>query len=261
MAQLYVMHHATCARKALFALLEKGAPLPTMEVDRDYLRSPEYRRLNPDGLVPTLLLDDGEVLTESSVIMRYLDEAYDGPRLQPEDAIGRARMNLWMQLIDEKYFPALGAITIATFMRRMFGTPPDEERLAVMLDSLTDFATRVMREDTIRRGLESPFVEAGLRQLRAMLRRMNDTLQRDPWLAGDSLSLGDCAMVAIILRLEEFGLAEAWQGTAVSRWWERINSRPSLQRLLGLADQALLTELTSSVSEARGHFLRKLSHP
>ena len=50
MAELYVMHHATCARKALMALLEKGAPVGTRELDRLYLRSPEYRALNPDGV-------------------------------------------------------------------------------------------------------------------------------------------------------------------------------------------------------------------
>ena len=128
MAELFVMHHATCARKALFALLEKGASLPTREVDRADLVSPEYRAMNPDGLVPTLLLDDGQVLVESTVIMRYIDEAYEGPPLQPADPLARAQMNLWMKWIDEKYFPALGAPTIATFMRKMFGTPPDEAR-------------------------------------------------------------------------------------------------------------------------------------
>src|SRR6218665_1455887 len=97
MPQLYVMHHATCARKALFALLEKGADLPTVEVERAYLVTPEYRAMNPDGVVPALLLDDGGALVESSVIMRYIDEAYDGPPLQPADPLRRARMDLWMK--------------------------------------------------------------------------------------------------------------------------------------------------------------------
>jgi glutathione S-transferase len=261
MAELYVMHHATCARKALMALLEKGAPLPTVEVDRSYLVTPAYRAMNPDGLVPTLLLDDGQALVESSIIMRYIDEAYDGPPLQPRDALGRARMNLWLKLIDEKYFIALGAITFATFMRKIFGAPPDEVRLRAMLDSLTDYTLRVTREECIRLGTESGFVDAGLGRLREMLERMEKTLQQNPWLAGDAISLADCAMTPIILRLGEFGLAPAWEGRlpALTHWWSRIRQRPTMQRLLDLADQNLLAELTTSVGGVRAAYLARLS--
>jgi glutathione S-transferase len=260
MAELYVMHHATCARKALFALLEKGAPLPTVEVDRPYLMTSEYRSMNPDGVVPTLKLDDGQVLVESTIIMRYIDEAYDGPSLQPDDVLARAKMDLWLKWIDEKYFPALGAPTIATFMRAMFGVPPDEERLQLMLGSLTDHYTRVMREDCIRKGLESGFVDAGLAKLREMLARMEATLGRQDWLAGDRLTLADCAMVPIMLRLHEFGLSKAWARLpAVGSWWSRVTARPSMDRLVAMADKVLLAEIADSVVDARPHFLARLS--
>ena len=260
MAELYVMHHATCARKALFALLEKGCALPTVEVDRAFLVTPEYRAMNSDGVVPTLKLDDGQILVESTVIMRYIDEAFDGLSLQPADPLHRAQMNLWMKWIDEKYFPALGAPTIATFMRKMFGTPPDEERLQAMLGSLTDHYTRVMREDCIRQGVDSGFVEAGLSKLREMILRMDATLRDQDWLAGDTISLADCAMTPIVLRLDEFGLADAWRNLpALSAWWQRISARPTMQRLLDMADQALLTEIAGSAADVRGHLLQRLS--
>ena len=73
MAKLYVMHHSTCARKVLFTMIEKGAEIETIEVEREFLRSEEYRALNPEGVVPTLVRDDGTPLVESSVIMRYID--------------------------------------------------------------------------------------------------------------------------------------------------------------------------------------------
>lgn len=261
MSELYVMHHATCARKALFALLEKGAPLSTVEVDRAYLVTPEYRAMNPDGVVPTLRLDDGSALVESTVIMRYIDEAYDGPSLQPADVLARARMDLWLKWIDEKYFPALGAPTIATFMRQMFGTPPDEVRLQAMLGSLTDYYTRVMREDCIRVGIDSGFVDAGLGKLREMLNLMEAALTDQQWLVGDDLTLADCSMVAIMLRLDEFGLSSAWETRrpAVTDWWGRLSARPTMQKLVDMADPALLAEITASVSDARAHFLDRLS--
>ncbi|MDF7775364.1 glutathione S-transferase family protein [Sphingomonas sp. AOB5] len=259
MAELYVMHHATCARKALFALLEKGAPLPTVEVDRMYLVTPEYRAMNPDGLVPTLRLDDGQVLVESTVIMRYIDEAYDGPSLQPADPVRRAQMNLWMKWIDEKYFPALGAPTAATFLRKLFGMPGDEQKLAAMLASLTDHNARMMREECIRMGLASPFSEAGLAKLREMLKRMDEVLSRQPWLAGDTLTLADCAMAPIMLRLNEVGLSPAWeQLPALSDWWQRLSARPTMRRLVDMADPSLLVELIDSFTEARDQLLKRL---
>ena len=261
MACLFVMHHATCARKALHALIEKGAPVETVEVDRAYLVTPEYRRMNPDGLVPTLLLDDGTVLVESTIIMRYLDEAYDGPSLQPTDPLRRARMNLWLKLIDEKYFVGLGWPTFATFLRKMFGDPLDEARLQSMLGSLTDHVIRVTREDCIRKGLDSDFVPAGLARLREMLERMEASLADHGWLADDRLTLADSAMAAIMLRLQEFGLSAAWEGRLprVTDWWQRLSARPSMQQLIDLADPALLAELTGSVDEERPYLLAQLS--
>jgi glutathione S-transferase len=261
MARLYVMHHATCARKALHALLEKGAPIETVEVERSYLVTPEYRRMNPDGVVPTLLLDDGAVLVESTVIMRYIDEAYGGPSLTPADPLRRARMNLWMKLIDEKYFPGLGWPTFATFLKQMFGDPLDEVRLQAMLDSLTDYIIRVTREDCIRHGLDSGFVAVGLARLREMLDRMEASLADHHWLADDTLTLADSAMAAIMLRLDEFGLAPAWESRLprVTDWYRRLAARPSMQRLVDLADPALLAELTGSVEAARPYLLARLS--
>ena len=58
-----------------------------------FLRS-DIRKLNPAGLVP-VLVDGGQVLTESRIINEYLEDAYPRPRLCPEGAYARARMRLW----------------------------------------------------------------------------------------------------------------------------------------------------------------------
>jgi len=261
MAELYVMHHATCARKALMVLLEKGAPVGTRELDRLYLRTPEYRALNPDGVVPTLVLDDGRPLVESSIIMRYLDEAYAGPSLQPADPWRRAQCDLWLKLIDEKYFPALGAITAATFIRSMFGDPIDTERLSVMLDAMTDHAGRLMRQDCVLHGLESPFVAAGLASLRKMLDRIEASLADHDWLADDRITLADCAMMPIMLRLDEFGMSAAWTKRLprTTGWWSRLSGRASVTRIVAMANRDLLDEVIVSIEGARGTYLKALA--
>lgn len=260
MAELLVMHHATCARKVLFTLFEKRAPIERRELQREYLRTADYRRLNPDGVVPTFVDDAGRPLVESSLIMRYLDEAYDGPALQPADPWERIKVDLWLKRVDEKYFPALGAITAATFIRSMFGDPLDEVRLKVMLDAMVNHADRVMREDCVRQGLSSAFVTAGLVVLRKMLDDIEATLDDRDWLVGDTISLADCAMLPIILRFAEFRLDGAWANRPrVAAWWARLEGRSSTKRLVELADRQLIDEVIASMSdEARRYYLDAL---
>jgi len=59
---------------------------------REEQRDPVYLRLNPQGLVPTLELEDGTALTQSLAIIEWLDETHPEPPLLPADAIARARV-------------------------------------------------------------------------------------------------------------------------------------------------------------------------
>jgi len=260
MAKLYVMHHSTCARKALFTMIEKGARIDTVEVEREFLRSAEYRTLNPEGVVPTLVRDDGTPLVESSVIMRYIDEAFDGPSLQPTDPGARADMTLWMKLVDDKFFIGLVSISSATFIRSLFRLPEQESEFSAMLDAMADYQSRRLREDAVRYGLDSGYVPWGLSVLRGMLQRIEAAVSKQGWLVGDRMTLADCALVPIMLRLDEFGFSRAWEDTlpATTAWWRALSGRPSVRRLVDLADQRLLSELVGSIEPAREPFLRTL---
>ena len=55
-------------------------------------RAQDYLALNPQGLVPALELDDGQVLTQSLAIVEYLDETYREPPLLPSEPAARARV-------------------------------------------------------------------------------------------------------------------------------------------------------------------------
>src|ERR1700757_4522099 len=54
-------------------------------------RAPDYVAINPQKLVPALVLDGGEVLTQSMAILEYLEETHPSPPLLPKDPVGRAR--------------------------------------------------------------------------------------------------------------------------------------------------------------------------
>ncbi len=62
-------------------------------------RSPEYLAINPQGLLPSLILDDGAVLTQSLAICEYLDEQHPEPPLLPTDPVARAQVRAFAQVI------------------------------------------------------------------------------------------------------------------------------------------------------------------
>jgi glutathione S-transferase len=102
MLELYNFAESTCSQKVRLCLAEKGLAFVDHRVDyaaREHL-SPNYLKLNPNGVVPTLI-HHGQPIIESSVIVDYLDEVFPDPKLSPEGAVGCARMRAWLHYIDE----------------------------------------------------------------------------------------------------------------------------------------------------------------
>lgn len=62
-------------------------------------RAPDYLALNPQGLVPSLITDDGAVLTQSLAICEYLDELHPDPALLPADPLAKAKVRAVAQVI------------------------------------------------------------------------------------------------------------------------------------------------------------------
>jgi len=60
---------------------------------------PAYRALNPNARVPTLVLDDGEALTQSMAILEYLEETHPEPSFAPTSAVARAHCRAFADLI------------------------------------------------------------------------------------------------------------------------------------------------------------------
>jgi len=84
MLEFYHSPLSTCSQKVRLALAEKALPWASHHIQfnqGDHL-SPEYLKLNPNGVVPTLV-HDGAVITDSSVINEYLEDVYPEPPLRP----------------------------------------------------------------------------------------------------------------------------------------------------------------------------------
>jgi glutathione S-transferase len=102
MLQLYHNDMSACAQKVRVTLAGKGLDWGSHRLDlrAGDQQKPEYLKLNPRGVVPTLV-DNGRVVRESTVIMEYLDDEYAEPRLRPTNSYGRAQMRLWTKRLDE----------------------------------------------------------------------------------------------------------------------------------------------------------------
>ena len=127
---LVLYHHGSsvCAAKVRLVLAEKkldweGRYLDILKGDQF---DPDYMKLNPKAVVPTLQ-DDGAIIVESSVICEYLDDAFPDPSLKPADPASRARMRLWMKAVDDELNPACAELTFTCTHRHTLARLPTDE--------------------------------------------------------------------------------------------------------------------------------------
>tara|TARA_R110002094_G_scaffold73183_3_gene81221 strand:+ start:1664 stop:2311 length:648 start_codon:yes stop_codon:yes gene_type:complete len=101
--KLYTYWRSSAAYRVRIALNLKAIDYRSVYVSLineggEQLRS-DYAAINPQCLVPSLELDDGQILTQSLAIVEYLDEAVSGVALLPSDAMGRARVRALAQAV------------------------------------------------------------------------------------------------------------------------------------------------------------------
>ncbi|CAN5182309.1 maleylacetoacetate isomerase [soil metagenome] len=98
---LHGYFRSTAAWRVRIALNLKG--LTAEAVPHSLLKNeqnaPDYLEINPQGLIPALIVDDGAVLTQSLAICEYLDEIHPEPPLLPGDAVMRARIRACAMVI------------------------------------------------------------------------------------------------------------------------------------------------------------------
>jgi glutathione S-transferase len=233
MLTLYHGRTSVCAIKARIALAEKGlewtGKLLTLRGDQF---DPEYMKLNPNAVVPTLV-HDGKVVIESSVILYYLDDAFPDPALMPRGPYERARVYLANKLIDEYVHTACMTITFATVNRAAMAKM-GSEALEKDLARSPDPKRAAIKRQVAEMGLDAPPVVEALRHHRRLLERMDDALASGPYLAGGAYSNADIGVTPYIWRLQQLRLSRMWdRHPAVAAWYERIQARPSFKAAIG----------------------------
>jgi glutathione S-transferase len=235
MIKLYHHGSSVCAGKVRLVLAEKSVVWNGIYVDilRGDQFDPAYMKLNPKAVVPTLV-HDGRVIVESSVICEYLDEVFPVPPLKPAAPERRAAMRLWTKAVDEHLHPACAELTFASCHRYIIARLPPE-KLNEFLESTPPISVtadwHARKKEIVRQGMAAPRVDRTFRLYDSYLQKMDDTLGKQAWLAGDKLSLADIAMAPYVNRLAMLGMSEMWVGSRpqLTEWFERMKSRPSFK--------------------------------
>ncbi len=223
MLKLYHNDMSVCAQKVRLALAEKGLAYEAQHLNlrAGDQRKPDYLKLNPKGVVPTLV-NDSFVITELIVINEYIDDAFPDPPLKPKDATARARMRWWTKQIDDGIFAATGTVSLSIAFHHQY-TPE-------VIDELTKLRGPAYRQrfELLRRGVDNPAFPDAIQRLAKMVADMDKTLQDRPWLAGDMFTLADIALAPYLTRLDHLKFGAIIDASPrAADWYRRMQARPT----------------------------------
>jgi glutathione S-transferase len=228
---LYDFHGSPCARRVRIVMLEKGLIWETRLVDltRMEQKRPEYLKLNPNGLVPTLVHGD-RAIYESNVITEYLEAVFPEPRLYPVDPWTCARAKMWQAFelaMAKEYRPLMYLRVIGPLDRRR---PKDE----VMRDvrRSTDEPAHIDWVSRVHDGTVVDEREATL--LASQLYRRIDYIEQTiegEFLLGSDFSIADLSVYPRVAMYPLVGLPiDAAKYPKTTRWMAALARRPSFAR-------------------------------
>lgn len=168
------------------------------------VNDPDYRRLNPNGLVPTID-DDGFALWESNTIVRYLAAKHASGTLYPTDLQQRAAGERWMDWATSR---------LAGVFRDVFWgivRTPEEKR-------------------------DNAAIKNGIENCNTLLTIVDAALANQPYLSGSEFGVGDIPLGCFAYAWFEMPIARK-DLPNLEAWYNRLKERPAYQR-------AVMIELT-----------------
>jgi glutathione S-transferase len=185
-------------QKVLWCCAELDIPFERVDLGGPFggNRDPEYLRMNPNGLVPTV--KDGElVMWESNTICRYLAATRGGERLYPKDPAARTHVERWM-----------------------------DWQLAVVAPPMSQLLFGLVRTKPEAR--DPAAIEAARRRALAAWEIIDDAVKDRPYLAGAALSLAEIVLGTQIYRWFAFPI-ERPELANLRLWYDRLRARPGFR--------------------------------
>lgn len=225
---LYHNDLSTCAQKVRIALAEKALDWDSVELDlrAGEQKKPEFLALNPAGVVPVLVHGD-TVVTESMIILEYLEDAFVQKALRPDGAAPCATMRAWMKRLDDKLHAMTGVLSFALAFRHEYLALPDKGQK--LIEGTSDPMARAAKMGLIQQGADFPAVGTALQTFDAAFGDLETVLAGSPqgFVAG-AYSLAEASWIPYVNRLEHLGLTWLWDDRPhVARWWGALRARES----------------------------------
>jgi maleylacetoacetate isomerase len=120
--KLYTYFRSSAAYRTRIALNLKGITTEQVSIhltkDGGKQHTPEYRAINPQRRVPSLILDDGTILMQSPAVIEYLDEIQPNPPFLPKAPVARAKVRAFAAVIGCDIHP-LNNLAPLQYLRRV----------------------------------------------------------------------------------------------------------------------------------------------
>lgn len=223
---LYNAPQSTCSQRVRYVLHAKGKTFDEHKLDLfvgDQLK-PEYLAINPNGVVPTLL-HDGEPVTDSAVIIEYIEDILrDVASLRPRDPLKVAQMRAMMRFIDEVPTPAIRIPSYNLAFLPHYQSMTEEE-----FQALCD--SKPLRREFLmkmgRTGFPAAEMQEALGRLQRGIDRMASWIRSSggPWLMGSEMTLADISIMPVIVRMDDINLGHMWDAAPeIARWLANIQA-------------------------------------
>jgi len=236
MLELYHAEPVANSMKPLIALFEKGLEFKSIYVNLLTFEQhePWFVKINPNGQVP-VLVHNGAVITESTVINEYLEDVFPEVPLRPADPVARAHMRIWSKFVDEYFCPALSMIGWHTMVRKI-AQSIEKDELAKLLERIPLEEQRKKWAIVAGESFTEEQLADSRRKIGVSIQRLEALLAKSPWIAGPEYSFADVnsySMVAGVPRLFP-DLMNADNAGRSLEWLERMTARPAVQKALNM---------------------------
>jgi len=227
--KLYNAPQSTCSQRVRFVLNAKKLAFDEVKLnllEGDQLK-PDYLKLNPNGVVPTLD-HDGAIVTDSTVITEYLDEISPDESFTPESPLERARMRALMHFIDE--MPA-AAVRVPTFNLAFL---PSYQKMS-RDDFIAHAESKPLRREFLLSMGQTGFPQAEMDNALGRLRRTYERMDREieksggPWLLGKNITLADVAVMPALVRMYDLGMPGWLDLPRIVTWFDNIHAHPAFK--------------------------------
>jgi glutathione S-transferase len=196
--KIYGRKSSSNVQKVLWCCAELGLAYDRIDMGREFggNHEPAYLAMNPNGVIPTIVEDDGFTLWESNSILRYLAKRYGPAGFYPADPKQAAIGEQWMDW-------QLNSLNVA-FTPMFYG---------------------LVRKAPAERDLAA--IEASRVETQRHLAMLDRHLQRSPWVAGDAFSVADIPVGIYAYRWYAFEGVARDSLPAFERWYEQLQKRPA----------------------------------